>query len=333
MPFVTPTELDADGPIEETPRTLTDKGAGFLNTVPPGSVMVCCIGSLGKVGFAARELATNQQINSVVFDRKTIYPRYGYYACRRLKPLLEQLAPATTVPIISKSKFQELKIPLPPLEEQKRIAAILDQADSLRRLRQRAIDRLNSLGQAIFYEMFGSRERWLAQYEKVPLSLFCRPKQWKTIPSSEMEEHGYLVYGANGKIGFYREYNHEQVTVLITCRGATCGTINVCDPFSYVTGNAMALDDLDNTNVGLRYLEWALRVRGVDDAITGSAQPQITRQTLACVEIPLPPKHEQELFERRLGGIDLLSSQSSRSYLYLANLFSCVQHRSFRGEL
>ena len=56
---------------------------------------------------------------------------------------------------VPKSFLQELKIPLPPLEEQKRIAAILDKADRLRRLRQCAIDKLNTLGQAIFQEMFG----------------------------------------------------------------------------------------------------------------------------------------------------------------------------------
>ena len=56
-------------------------------------------------------------------------------------------------PGINASKLKELKIPLPPLEEQKRIAAILDQADALRRLRRRALDRLNNLGQAIFHEM------------------------------------------------------------------------------------------------------------------------------------------------------------------------------------
>ena len=56
---------------------------------------------------------------------------------------------------IAKDDLLSLEIPLPPLDEQKRIAAILDQADELRRLRQRAIDRLNELGQAIFYEMFG----------------------------------------------------------------------------------------------------------------------------------------------------------------------------------
>ena len=56
---------------------------------------------------------------------------------------------------VPKKFIEDLQIPLPPLEEQKRIAAILDQADELRRKRQRALDRLNQLGQAIFIEMFG----------------------------------------------------------------------------------------------------------------------------------------------------------------------------------
>ena len=68
-----------------------------------------------------------------------------------------------------------------------------------------------------------------------------------------MEDHldkrtdssGFPVYGANGQIGFYSEYNHEHPTILITCRGATCGRINISGPRSYVNGNAMALDDLD----------------------------------------------------------------------------------------
>jgi type I restriction enzyme S subunit len=57
---------------------------------------------------------------------------------------------------VPKMFLEELEIPLPPLDEQKRIAAILDQADELRRLRQRGIDRLNELGQAIFSETFAA---------------------------------------------------------------------------------------------------------------------------------------------------------------------------------
>jgi type I restriction enzyme S subunit len=128
----------------------------------------------------------------------------------------------------------------------------------------------------------------------VKLNDICRPTQWPTIPQSAMTDDGYPVYGANGRIGFYSEYNHEEPTVLITCRGATCGTINVCEPRSYVTGNAMALDELDMNRADLRFVAYALNKRGLRDAITGSAQPQITRTSLSGVEIPLPPLSEQK---------------------------------------
>lgn len=121
----------------------------------------------------------------------------------------------------------------------------------------------------------------------------CSPKQWKTISTKELTPQGYPVFGANGQIGFFSEYNHEQPTVLITCRGATCGTINVCYPYSYVTGNSMALDDVDERLLDLRFLVHALNNRGLDDTISGSAQPQITRSNLECVAIPLPPLPEQ----------------------------------------
>ena len=154
-PFVTPADLDNVSIIMTTPRSLSDKGTTKARLLPAETVLVSCIGNLGKMGFAGKPVVTNQQINAITFDQNKVFPRYGFYACSLLKKQLETMAPATTLPIVSKSKFEKLQIPLPPLKEQKRIAAILDQADVLRRLRQRSIDRLNSLGQAIFYEMFG----------------------------------------------------------------------------------------------------------------------------------------------------------------------------------
>jgi type I restriction enzyme S subunit len=73
-------------------------------------------------------------------------PVYAKFASR---------AAGATVKNLNSEIVREVTIPLPPLEEQRRIAGILDQADALRRLRTRALDRLNTLGQAIFHEMFG----------------------------------------------------------------------------------------------------------------------------------------------------------------------------------
>jgi len=155
IPFITPTELSDDKYLGVPKVTLSEQGTAKLKLVPEKSVLVCCIGSLGKIGIAQQTVATNQQINTVCFENNLVVPEYGYYALARLKPKLIAMAPATTVAIVSKSKFEELEIPLPPLAEQKRIAAILDKADAIRRKRQQAIQLADDFLRAVFLEMFG----------------------------------------------------------------------------------------------------------------------------------------------------------------------------------
>ncbi|ASF47763.1 restriction endonuclease [Methylovulum psychrotolerans] len=162
--------------------------------------MVCCIGSLGKIGIAQRPVATNQQINSIVFDEDKVFPKYGYYACSRLKPVLESLAPATTVAIINKSKFEALEIPLPPLAEQKRIAAILDKADSVRRKRQQAIELADQFLRAVFLDMFGD-----------PVS---NPKKWKKGSISTISK---IITGYPFKSVEFIQDGNDSVRL---CRGA-----------------------------------------------------------------------------------------------------------------
>jgi type I restriction enzyme S subunit len=132
------------------------------------------------------------------------------------------------------------------------------------------------------------------KWRTVALTDICRPRQWKTIPTSVLTEKGYPVFGANGIIGFYSEYNHEKPTVVITCRGATCGTVGITLPKSYITGNAMALDDLNEDQVDQKFLYYQLSRRGFRDVISGSAQPQITGQGLSTVKVNLPPLPEQK---------------------------------------
>ena len=140
---------------------------------------------------------------------------------------------------------------------------------------------------------------------EVLLTALCRPKQWKTISTRDLKSKGYPVYGANGKIGFYDIYTHENPTLLITCRGATCGTINISEPKSYVNGNAMALDNLSQ-DVDLYFLKHYLEYRKLDDVISGSAQPQITGQGLANIKIPLPPLETQQKIASILDAADTL---------------------------
>ena len=103
----------------------------------------------------------------------------------------------------------------------------------------------------------------------------------------------YVVFGANGIIGRYDKYNHKESEVLITCRGATCGTVNLSEPESWITGNAMVAKPLDN-NIHKKYLFYLLKQVDFYSVISGAAQPQITRQELSTFQIPLPSLNEQK---------------------------------------
>ena len=139
------------------------------------------------------------------------------------------------------------------------------------------------------------------EYKK--LTEICNPKQWKTIPKGKLLTIGYPVYGANGIIGYYNEFNHEKETILITCRGASCGSINLSSPKSYITGNAMCLDDLSSI-VNVEYLYYYLKNYNFNKVISGSAQPQITRENLKKVDVMIYPLKKQKIIVNILKKIE-----------------------------
>ncbi len=98
--------------------------------IPRNSVLVSCIGIIGRVGYTNKEIAFNQQINGLILNDKIVYYLYVFYILQYEKKQFEILASKTTVPIINKSKFSTILIPLPPLEEQKKIAEILSAIDN-----------------------------------------------------------------------------------------------------------------------------------------------------------------------------------------------------------
>lgn len=153
----------------------------------------------------------------------------------------------------------------------------------------------------------------------------CNPKQWKTISQKDLSNNGYPFYSANGKVGFYKEYNHKNPTLLIGCRG-TCGSLHITEPFSYTSGNAMALDNLNHNLVIEKYLFYFFKMRGFKDVITGSSQPQITREGLQKIKIPLPSLEEQKrivkildqasiLIQKRKQAIELLDEYLKSVFL------------------
>ena len=245
----------------------------------------------------------------------------------------ERRAAGATVKNLNIDLVKSVQIPLPPLAEQRRIAEVLDKAEALRAKRRAALAQLDSLTQSLFLDLFGDPKDNPKRLQLAPLIEICSPKQWPTISTAELTETGFPVFGANGLIGCYPEYNHEESTVLITCRGATCGTINISPPKCYVTGNAMALDNPNPKRVTIEWLAVVLKMRSMADTISGSAQPQITRQNLQHVKLPLPALDLQREFARRVTAVEKLKTAQRAALAELDALFASLQHRAFRGEL
>ena len=159
-------------------------------------------------------------------------------------------------------------------------------------------------------------------WEIKKLGEVCNLYQPRTISGEMLVEDGkYLVYGANGIIGRYNEYNHEKSEVLLTCRGATCGTINVSEPYSWINGNAMVVQP-KNDNIGKIYLQYLLQAVDWGKVITGAAQPQITRQSLSPLDVIIPPREEQE---RIVAELDCLSGVIEKKREQLRELDALAQ--------
>ena len=152
----------------------------------------------------------------------------------------------------------------------------------------------------------------------------CEIYQPQTIGLKDMMSDGpYVVYGANGPIGRYDRFNHENSEVTVTCRGATCGTVNVTPPQVWITGNAMVVrpNEAEMSKLLLKY--W---LEGLDysSVITGAAQPQITRTTLSPMKIPVPPLEEQKRI------VELLDAATA----HVTELTSCYeQARTHANDL
>lgn len=128
-----------------------------------------------------------------------------------------------------------------------------------------------------------------SEWKIKPLGNISSMYQPKTISQEEMIENGeYVVYGANGIIGRYDKFNHELPQLLVTCRGATCGTINISQPYSWITGNSMVIQPNKETVI-LDYLKYYLsQPLLMSQVITGAAQPQITRANLSLLNVKYP---------------------------------------------
>ena len=261
-------------------------------------------------------------------------------------------APGSTVKNLNSDIVRETLVPLPPIEEQKRIAAILDQADELRRLRQRAIDRLNALGQAIFYEMFGDSSE--GRYSVEPLDSLSESIDYGFTASATEEPIGPKLLRItdiqDGKVDWdtvpYCTAKKADISekrllagdIVFARTGATTGKsflITTCPEDSIFASYLIRVRPGKNLlpEFVASFFQTNDYWRQISLQANGAAQPGVNSTKLKELLLPLPPLSHQEKFKESYNRIASQKTLLEIDLVRHSALFSALQHRAFRGEL
>ena len=242
-----------------------------------------------------------------------------------------------------------LEIPLPPLDEQRRIAAILDKADALRRKRKRALELLDTLTQSIYLEMFEDEQN------VVPLAEVCSRITDGTHQAPNWADQGipflFVSNVRNQNITFetkkfvsLEEYGRltksapiEAGDVLYTAVGSYGNAAVVSGVERFVFQRHIAhikpiVDRIDSTFLSYALESPALKLQA-DKAARGIAQKTVTLESLKQFLIPLPKRQHQRIFVERVGKMRRLVSVMTTMKLELEDIFASLQHRAFSGQL
>lgn len=298
VPWATPSDITSL-PLAKTRIAATETHVAelalkecSLKLNPPGTVLMTSRATIGYAAINDVPMATNQGFLAFAcFD--ICDPDFLCHWLNANKTALTAAAGGSTFKELGRGTAKLLPILLPPLDEQRRIADVLGSIGHSLHLADIAVKKFDDLLSALRRELTHHPDLTFDGVGRVSLHDLCRPRQHPTISSQQLTSTGFPAYGANGQIGFYTSYTHAAPVIAITCRGATCGTVNWIPAQSYVTGNAMALDEVRHELINERFLFHYLSAWGVAKSIAGSAQPQITRQSLNGIEIALPPLAEQ----------------------------------------
>lgn len=251
----------------------------------------------------------------------------------------------------------KIRIPVPPLSEQRRIAEILDKADALRAKRRAALVQLDTLTQSIFLDMFGSPIGGESRWKSKPLGEACEKISDGTHHSPRIQSVGvpYVTAKHLKEEGvdffsdpwFVSEEDHRAIfsrcdprpgDVLYIKDGATTG-IAAVNPYEFEFSMLSSLALLRPKAAELtpeflcHWLNNAPVKRWILGGMAGAAIRRLTLAKIKEIRLPLPPLQQQEKFARRVARANQLRVSHRAALSELKSLFSSLQYRAFRGEL
>lgn len=247
-----------------------------------------------------------------------IVPEYAAYFFRSsyFRAQCQSLASLITRASLNDGMIRRFKIRFPKEKKcQEKIGKILLTYDSLIENNTKRIRILEKMAENLYKEWF-VRFRFPG-HEKLEMENGL-PKGWKVkryedelnvkygkgLPTNRLTEEGFPVFGSNGQIGFYTSYMYETPQILISCRGASSGVVNISLPKSFVTNNSLVCELTDKTESVFEYLKYYFLNTNLVQYQTGSAQPQITINNVVKLKMLVPSHEVQCAFSKKIRVID-----------------------------
>ena len=165
----------------------------------------------------------------------------------------------------------------------------------------------------------------------------CKTTYGKGLSTKELKKSGFPVFGANGIIGFNDKYLYKESQVLISCRGAYSGKINLSPPLCYVTNNSLILEIFNEEEMNKKFLFYILHTVNKTKLVTGTAQPQVTINNAVELTFSIPKIETQqaivskieELFSELDKGIEDLKTAQQQLKTYRQSVLKWA----FEGKL
>ncbi|WP_256414004.1 restriction endonuclease subunit S [Acinetobacter sp. 5862] len=343
--------------LNNTKEYITDLGvkASNIRLIPKNTLVLSYKLSIGKVGITQKPMYTNEAIASLTELDSQVDIKYLYWALQHID-LLENADRAAMGKTLNKAKLSEVKIPLPPLTEQRRIASILDQADELHQKRQQAIEKLDQLLQATFIDMFGDPVSNPKGWDLKPVGEISESKLGKMLDkkkqSSENDQYKYL---RNANVQWFRfdlsdvfemEFNEKdrkncelKFGDILVCEGGEPGRAAIWknDLENCFFQKALHRVRLDMTQILPEYFVWLFwfysKNGGFDDHITVATIAHLTGVKMKAMQVPIPPLSMQEEFQQKVNEIEVLKTTLENSSKLFESLFSSLQNQAFKGTL
>jgi len=357
IPWVKSGEL-RESVITETEETVTQEALTktSLKLAPKGAILVAMYGAnVGRVGILGIDATTNQAVCHLIPEKEKANSRYLFHALQQKLPDFISRGVGGAQPNISQQIIRETEIFLPPIAEQKRIAAILDKAEELRSLRRKALAELDAIVQSIFLEMFGDPRSFTNSQKVVSLSSICH-----SINDGTHKTPSYVSYGVpfitvknivSGKLDFSNtkfisEEEHQELTKrtkpengdVLVSKDGTIGVpcpIQTSTQFSIFVSVALLKPktDLVDQIFLVTQLSSGWLQEQIKAGTKGIAIRHLHLTDFKRLKLFLPPLPLQQEFARRVEAIDRLKATQRQSLAQLDTLFASLQHRAFQGEL